>query len=273
MTPLSLALAAALLAQPVAAPAQPPASAPPAPAFRPWQVDWGQYYCSLIRKAEPGRPFATAFVTTPGGTGTSIRLVPGPGQQAPGSIDTLVLMPAGTPLHVSSGDQQHEHMVVRSIYDLPDDFRDMLAASTELQLRHGEQIRARVPLDGVRGALSALRRCSSDVAREWGLDEAALAALSRRPRSTNLLGLTPNDYPQAALRRATEGHVIARIAVDAEGHATDCATVASSGSPEIDATVCRVAMRRGRFEPALDAAGRPVAARTTFTAFFRLPEY
>jgi TonB family protein len=276
MTRFSFALAAALLSAPIAGPApaqQPPARPSPAPAARPWQVDWGQYYCSLIRKPETGRPFATAFITTPGGTGTSIRLVPEAGQQAPGGIDSIVLMPAGTRVPVYSSDQlQREHMVVRSISDLPPTFREMLGAATELQLRTGARIRARVPLDGMPGALAALRQCSSAVSREWGIDEAALAALSRRPRSTNLLGLSWQDYPAAALRRATEGHVIARISVDARGHATECATVASSGSPEIDSTVCRVAMTRGRFEAALDAAGRPVAARTTFTAFFRLPQ-
>jgi TonB family protein len=229
----------------------------------------------MIRKAEPGRPFATAFITSPGGTGTTIRLVPETGQQAPGNIDTLVLMPAGSPIHVSSDDvryQQRDITVIR-IYGLPPGFRDALASATELQLRNGERLRARVPLDGIRNALAALRQCHVGVAREWGIDEAALAALSRRPTTTNTYGITPDDYPARALREATQGHVIMRIAVSTEGRATACTIVATSGSPEIDHVACSVALQRGRFQPALDAAGRPVAIQAPFTIFFRLPDY
>lgn len=277
MMRLRLALAAALLAAPLAAIAQPPAGpAPAAPAFRPWQVDWGQYYCSMIRKAEPGRPFATAFVTSPGGTGATIRLIPERGQQAPGGVDNVVLMPAGSPLHVSSDAVRYEqrNITVDRIYGLPPGFREALASATELQLRSGDRLRARVPLDGIRNALAALRQCHVEVAREWGIDETALAALSRQPtQRDNNFGLTSNDYPPQALRQATQGHVIMRLAVSAEGGVTACAIVATSGSPEIDSTACRLALQRGRFNPALDAAGQPVAVAIPFTIFFRLPDY
>jgi TonB family protein len=268
-----LVLAAALLAQPFAAAAQPPAHAP-APVFRPWQVDWGEYYCSMIRKAEPGRRFATAFTTAPAGSGMTIRLVPQPGQHAPAGMDTLVLMPGGSPIHVASDPvyyPQRDMTLVR-INGLPPGFREMLAASTELQLRRGDRVQARVPLDGVRDALAALRECSSAVTREWGLDEAALRALSRRP-TPNSFSLTAADYPPQAQRLATQGHVIMRLSVSAEGRVTACAVVARSGSAEIDSTACRLALERGRFNPALDAAGRPVAIAIPFTIFFRLPDY
>jgi TonB family protein len=276
MTRLSLALAAALVASPIAAAAQqqPPAPAAPARPPGPWQVDWGQYYCSMIRRSEPGRPFHTAFVMTPGGTATGVTLVPEAGQQAPGDVDTLVLLPGGAPMHVSSNDDRRRERRITLIryYGLPPGFRDALSGARELQLRHGDQVRATVPLGGIGNALASLRQCSATVSREWGLDEAALAALSRRPTTTNALGLEVNDYPEAALRTATQGQVTARVGVSAEGRATECAIVASSGSPAIDNTVCHVAMTRGRYDPALDAAGRPVAMRSTFTATFRLPE-
>src|SRR4051812_12804226 len=105
MKHLSLPLALAMLTSPIAAPpaaaAQPPAPAPVQPRASPvspaWAVDWGQYYCSMIRKPGPGRPFATAFVMTPGGSSTGVTLVPEPGQRAPGDVDTLVLLPGGAP--------------------------------------------------------------------------------------------------------------------------------------------------------------------------------
>jgi TonB family protein len=144
--------------------------------------------------------------------------------------------------------------------------------ATELQLRTGAQIRARVPLDSVRAALAAHQTCLSDVARQWGLDEAALAALSRRPNSTNTVGLTIEDYPTSALRDSREGRVAMRITVTPQGRAADCAVVASSHRADFDAAACRAALSRGRFEPGLDAAGRPVAVRDVFVVGFWLPD-
>ncbi len=265
---------ACLLAVPPAgqAAAQPPAPAP-APAARPWQVDWGQYYCSLIRKSGEGRPFATAFVETPGSAYISIRLVAEDSADLPSGLDSVVLLPAGRSLPVEVGIADRSRLAMRSIYGLPPDFRELLVSATELQLKAGDRIRARVPLDGVRRAMAAQRRCTTEVAREWGIDEPALSALSRRPRTTNDMGFRPEDYPPAALRRAREGRVMMRITVNAEGRATDCVPVASSGSEEIDSTACRVSLNRGRYEPGLDASGQPVETRAIYTVTFYLPRF
>lgn len=274
---IRLALSAALVAGPLATPAQPPAPAPaPARAAAPavWGVDWGQFYCSMIRRPEPGRPYATAFVMTPGGTSADVALVPERGHRPPRDVDTLVLLPGGAPMHVtSSEDMRGDDRMILVTYDgLPPGFRDALAGATALELRRGDRVQARVLLDGIRSALAAVRRCSTTVAREWGLDETALAALSRQPHTTNNLGLTSDDYPEAALREATQGKVTVVVGINAAGRATECRTVASSGSPTIDSAACRGAMERAVFEPALDAAGHPVAVRTTYTVHFRLPE-
>jgi TonB family protein len=269
MTAFRLAPIAAFLAAPTAAAAQQPAAG--APVASAWQVDWGEHYCSLIRKPEADRPFATAFVTVPGSRYIRIRLATPEGATEPTGVNNVVLQPAGTVLPVTTDQFLNSRVPGRlNLYRLPQDFREQLANATELQLRTGDRIRARVPLDGVRAGLAGQRRCLSDVAREWGLDEAALTALQRRPETTNMLGLEPTDIPAAALRRADRGLTTVRITVSAEGRPLDCVTVATSGSPEMDATVCRIALARGRFTPALDANGRPVTARTVFMNAFYL---
>jgi len=105
----------------------------------------------------------------------------------------------------------------------------------------------------------------------WGVDEAALEALGRKPKSTNHLGLRWDDYPVAALNAATEGRVVARLTISAEGRATECTVVATSGNRLIDAATCRVALARARFEPALDAAGTPVTVHDVAVVTWRMP--
>jgi TonB family protein len=242
---------------------------PPSPA--PWQVDWGQYYCSMIRQPGDGRPYAAAFLTTPGEDSTQIMLVPEGSAPLPSGISSVALVPEGGAFDVSARSERRGAREVIVISGLAYDFRDALAGASELQLRAGAEVRARIPLDNPRQAIAAHRRCTAEISREWGVDEAVLAALRQRPATTNLLGLNADDYPPAALRTATQGRVIVRVDVSAEGRATGCATVATSGSPEIDATTCRVIRRRARFRPAIDAAGRRVAARTISTVVWVVP--
>lgn len=70
-------------------------------------------------------------------------------------------------------------------------------------------------------------------------------------------GFTSRDYPRAAARLGAEGTVIARLAIGANGRVADCRVVESSGNADLDATTCRLILRRFRFEPARDAAGAP----------------
>lgn len=271
---LRAALAAILLpASAGAALAQPPA-VPPARRVPPaWQVDWGRYYCSMIRLPDPGRPYATAILTIPGGENAHILLIQRGSAPLPPRVSAILLAPGGRSFETHSQMENRGRLRVLAISGLTHDFRDALAEANELQLKDGGVVRARIPLAAPRAAIAAHRRCMTEVARQWGIDEAALAALQRPALSTNFHGLRSGDYPSAALRTATQGRVIVRLAVSAAGRATECATVATSGNEEIDATTCRVILARGRFQPALDATGQPVAVRIISTVTWRLPTH
>lgn len=70
----------------------------------------------------------------------------------------------------------------------------------------------------------------------------------------------PQDaYPPAALRAGAEGRATVTLSVSATGRVTDCRVTASTGNAALDRETCRLAIRNGRFEPARDAAGNPVA--------------
>lgn len=71
----------------------------------------------------------------------------------------------------------------------------------------------------------------------------------------------PRDaYPAAARRSGAQGRVSVSVDVGAGGRVTACRVTASSGNEELDGATCRLATRNGRFAPALDESGRPVAA-------------
>ncbi len=71
--------------------------------------------------------------------------------------------------------------------------------------------------------------------------------------------VTNDDYPPAALRAGDQGSVGISFNVNAAGRIEGCSVSSSSGSSALDQATCRLVERRGRYSPALDAAGNPVA--------------
>jgi len=69
--------------------------------------------------------------------------------------------------------------------------------------------------------------------------------------------VTSADYPIGPLRMGQGGFVRIRLDVDAAGAISDC-YVARTDQPEFAAPVCKAILKRGRFDPALDAHGQPV---------------
>ncbi len=68
------------------------------------------------------------------------------------------------------------------------------------------------------------------------------------------------DVPAEALARGQTGVVSVKLDIDAQGKVTGCAPVETSGWALLDATACAAIKARAKFQPAQDAAGKPVAA-------------
>jgi TonB family protein len=231
---------------------------PPAPA---WVVDWGEHFCTLVRRADAAVPFEIGLNQLPGGTGAHMVLLPHGSATLPSDITDIALLPSSRSFPVRPRFQERPSGRVLILYGLPTEFRDALANAVTLELRSADAARLRVPLGRPTAAVAAHRRCVVEVAREWGIDEAALGALQRGPVSTNNYGFHANDYPALALRDSNQGRVVARIDVNAEGRAAGCTIVGSSGSRPIDTRTCEVVLRRARFTAPLDAHGRPTSVR------------
>jgi TonB family protein len=124
----------------------------------------------------------------------------------------------------------------------------------------------------MRKSLDALRDCSWDTVKSWGLDVEQQKTLSRSP--IPLKGpeewFFPKDYPGGLVRGGIQGNVNFRLIIDETGKIASCHIQTSTRPKEFDDLVCKLAMKRGRFQPALDAAGKPARSYWRQTVLFRL---
>ena len=94
---------------------------------------------------------------------------------------------------------------------------------------------------------------------------------SARPTGSPGEWFSPDDYPAAALRAGESGRVVMTLGIDSAGNVVSCLVSHSSGSPSLDSTSCALALARGRFAPARDRKGRPVASNYTLPIRWALP--
>lgn len=93
------------------------------------------------------------------------------------------------------------------------------------------------------------------------------------PRGRPADWVTNDDYPSKALRAEEQGLVAFRLDVDALGFVTGCTVLISSGSEVLDETTCRLLPRRARFNPALDAEGKPVPGNWQSGITWAIPRF
>lgn len=84
--------------------------------------------------------------------------------------------------------------------------------------------------------------------------------------------VTNDDYPPAAIRSGDQGSVAVSFTVNTQGRIENCQVTGSSGSALLDRTTCQLVTRRGRYSPAMDAAGNPIASRGSARFKWVLPE-
>lgn len=110
--------------------------------------------------------------------------------------------------------------------------------------------------------MAAMDKCLDDLVTRWGFDPQVQRTLQRAPtpRGNPARWLGPDDYPRAALRNSQMASVTFRLGISAEGTVTSCAIESANSDPAFKEAVCKAMSRRARFDPAIDAAGLPVAS-------------
>lgn len=105
-----------------------------------------------------------------------------------------------------------------------------------------------------------LRHCTTTLVESWGYDPQVQASLTRpaTPATSAADWLRTDDFPIGAAMAGHNGLVQFRLDVDAEGKIAGCYVLARTNPDDFADTTCRAVSKRGKFEPALDAEGKPV---------------
>ena len=142
--------------------------------------------------------------------------------------------------------------------------------------------RERLPMKTSNGTKLGLER-RAVLAVSIGLGAIALTAEARppwpivkeyggaSPKNENTW-ITPDDYPNTALQRKTQGNVIVAFTITAKGRAVECAVEQSSGQLALDVIPCPLIERRARFQPAKNANGAPISTEGRYSVAFWIPD-
>ncbi|KRA81389.1 TonB family protein [Altererythrobacter sp. Root672] len=116
--------------------------------------------------------------------------------------------------------------------------------------------------------IQAMQACMDELLTHWGVDVERHRTLTRPavPAEDPQTWVTPADFPVDERQRRRGGFNTVRLLLDAAGKPTSC-QVQRAGADSFNSAACRILMEKGKFEPALDAAGQPMPSY--FVANFR----
>ena len=141
----------------------------------------------------------------------------------------------------------------------------LLAEAGSITVSFGGHAPVTHAVPGAREGVRSLIACAEEA-------RAALPEAERGPRVTLNSYFSTNDYPSAALRDHEQGTVRFWLGISAEGRVSDCHIIQSSGSRALDETTCRILRERGRYRPARNMRGQPIASFDgDYAVTWRLP--
>lgn len=253
------------------------ADAPPLKPVRAWNMEYADSMCVAARAyGDPAAPITIAFKPTPFGDvlqgvvlGTKKQL----GRPARVKIDLLV---AGRELdEQQNGTRVHfpnEDRAAITFYFSREQFESLVGVPS-FTVRASGSPPISVALAMGKPVLAALRTCETDLLQHFGYDPAKIAAIAKQAEGASAgQWITNDDYPVSALNANRQGVSFIGWTISPAGRISDCRVLRSSGTPELDEAACNAIQRRGRYRPALDAAGNPVESYSTRNVRWQLPD-
>lgn len=170
-----------------------------------------------------------------------------------GNVLLAVPPAAGTPLPTPGTPQPVYDRVAEQAY---------AAGITAIEFNEGLTQPVRLETGSLRAAITALQACQDDLLRSWGLDWEKHQTMTRRAAPD---GAASDWIPAATIgfgdfASLSAGRNPFRVMVSAEGQPTACSAMWVSLDATKNERMCNAIMEHGRFLPALDAAGQPMAS-------------
>lgn len=146
------------------------------------------------------------------------------------------------------------------------------AGITAIEINAGLTAPVRLETGSLRAAVTALEACTDDLLRTWGLDWEKHQTLTRRatPDGAASAWLPDGVVGFGDFANFTGGRNPFRVMISAEGRPTACTAQWVSLDAGKNERICNAIMQNGRFLPALDAAGQPIASYWTVDYMFGL---
>jgi hypothetical protein len=110
--------------------------------------------------------------------------------------------------------------------------------------------------------MEQVRVCIDELVSHWGIDATKQRTLTRQAKPVGSPGqwFRSSDYPTSSLGRGESALIHFRLTIAADGRVADCAIQRATKGDEFAKKSCEQIRKRARFEPALDAEGKPVAS-------------
>lgn len=121
--------------------------------------------------------------------------------------------------------------------------------------------------------MTAMRGCLDELLTHWGLDATAQKTLSRGVRPVGQgawAKIIQDNYPGDMIRQLKGGIVRLRLIVDVDGRAKSCHIQIPSQDPSFERAACAGMIKAARFEPALDATGKPIVSYFTSSVIYAI---
>ena len=179
---------------------------------------------------------------------------------------TVTLLPSGRifPVQMTSFGPVTGSRRITSFYLEGVSVADLVTAKTIVVDRGRAGPAISLESDHAEGVVASMTQCGDGLMRQWGMDPVAMHKLSRLPKpvgGSEKKWFKRNDYPKAARANSRFGRTLALITISAEGGVTSCKIAVSAGNPDLDSKTCAILTERGRYDPGLDAEGKPVPSQ------------
>lgn len=239
------------------------AQATPETAASQWQIDYGEYRCTLSRSFGEAAPISLGIRMVPGDESADLIIVnPAWRREAalPERVE-VVFRPSGMRLGAPARNgpvpsAQHRFMRVSAV---DGSFFGQFASAGGMSLEGAGRELLSVELTQTEPALRALRACHDDLMRGWGVDPSVMAGLRQRPEPLGRTAeMMASEEPMSAQDTASSFFVIIRYTVGADGRVRACDVVRSGGHPQTAEMLCRRVRSEARYRPAIGPDGQPV---------------